>query len=148
MQTSLHKHVHILMFTFRRFMPFNFLVLTRYIVFIYVSAYWAHLCVCLLVSYPAVFLALPITIKVVHRRSTRAVWELEEAGKQSSVLQGVREYGVLEVDSMREDVVVFIHPVRDTYMFVCIYLWRCLTLWLKLISNKLECNLNTKTTWK
>ncbi len=127
MQTSLYKHIHILMFTFHRIMPFNFLVLTRYIVFIYVChsiVLTEPICVCLLVSYPAVFLALPITIKAVHRLSTRAVWELEEAGKQSSVLQGVREYGILEVDSMREDAVVFIHPVRDMYMFVCKHLWR------------------------
>lgn len=39
------------------------------------------------------------------------VGELEEAGKHAVVFRCVNENGVLEIHSMRDDVIVFIHPL-------------------------------------
>lgn len=45
-----------------------------------------------------------------HEGPAGAVGELEEAGKHAVVLRCVGEDGVLEVDAVGDDAVVFIHP--------------------------------------
>lgn len=61
-------------------------------------------------AYPAVLLSLPLRGVRVDLSPGCAVGELEEAGEHAVVFWGVREDGVLEVHSMWNDVVVFIHP--------------------------------------
>lgn len=62
-------------------------------------------------KYPAVLLSLPLGGEAVDLSARRAVGKLEEAGKHAVVLCGVAEDGILEVYSMRNDIVVLIHPV-------------------------------------
>lgn len=76
------------------------------------SAFQARNCGvdCLTRAYPAVLLRFPLGSVRVDLRAGRAVGELEEAGEHAVVFRCVREDGVLEIHSMRDDVVVFIHP--------------------------------------
>lgn len=67
-----------------------------------------------MVSYPAVLLVFPLRAEGVERLAPLgAVGELEEAGEHASVVGCVWEDGVLEVDTMGEDVVVLIHPAEE-----------------------------------
>lgn len=61
-------------------------------------------------TYPAVFLSFPLWGVAVDLSTRRAVGKLEKAGKHAVVLSSVREDGILEVHSMGDDIVVFIHP--------------------------------------
>ena len=73
------------------------------------------MCGCNNKPYPAVLLSLPLGAEGMERLAPLgAVGELEEAGESASVLGSVWEDGVLEVDTMGEEVVVLIHPAgRD-----------------------------------
>lgn len=62
--------------------------------------------------YPAVLLSLPLGGEGVDLSPRRAVGKLEEAGKHAMVVCSVGEDGVLEVHTMRDDVVVLIHPAQ------------------------------------
>lgn len=64
-------------------------------------------------TYPAVLLRLPLWCVLVDLSACCAVGELEKAGKHAVDLCGVGENWVLEVHSMRDNVVVLIHP-EDT----------------------------------
>lgn len=61
-------------------------------------------------TYPAVLLGLPLWCVLVDLSACRAVGELEEAGKHAVDLCGVGENWVLEVHSVRDNVVVLVHP--------------------------------------
>lgn len=61
-------------------------------------------------TYPVVLLSLPLWRIAVNLSPRSAVSKLEEAGECTMVLDCVGEDGVLEVHSMRDNVVVFIHP--------------------------------------
>lgn len=64
--------------------------------------------------YPAVLLGVPLGAEGVERLAALgAVGELEEAGERAPVLGRVGEDGVLEVDAVGQDVVVFIHPAEE-----------------------------------
>lgn len=62
-----------------------------------------------LIPYPVVLLNLPVTGEAQHMLCLRAVWKLEKAGKHPSVLLGIRENRLLEVDSVWQEEVVLIH---------------------------------------
>lgn len=62
-------------------------------------------------KYPAVLLSLPLRGEAVDLSARRAVGKLEKAGKHAVVVCSVGEDGILEVHSMRDNVVVLIHPV-------------------------------------
>lgn len=64
-------------------------------------------------TYPTVFLSLPLWAVAVDLSTSRAVGKLEKTGKHAVVVCSVREDGVLEVHSMRDDAVVFIHPAGE-----------------------------------
>lgn len=78
------------------------------------NAVYTHNCGagCLTRAYPAVLLCLPLRGVRVDLCPSCAVGELEEAGKHAVVFRCVREDGVLEIHSMRNNVVVFIHPLN------------------------------------
>lgn len=61
-------------------------------------------------SYPVVFLDLPVTGECSQLLPLGTVSELEEAGKHPSVLLRVWKDGVLEIDSVWQEIVIFIHP--------------------------------------
>lgn len=61
-------------------------------------------------KYPAVLLSFPLWREAVDLSAWCAVGKLEKTSKHAVVIAGVREDGVLEVHSMWENVVVFIHP--------------------------------------
>ena len=61
-------------------------------------------------SYPSVFLDLPITGESCQLLPLWTVWKLEKARKHPSVLLSVWKDGILEIDSMRQEVIVLIHP--------------------------------------
>lgn len=63
---------------------------------------------------PAVLLSFPLRGVLVHEGPAGAVGELEEAGEHAVVLGRVWEDGVLEVDAVGDDAVVFIHPEGQT----------------------------------
>lgn len=66
-------------------------------------------------SHPAVLLDVPLGAERSERLAPQgAVGELEKAGERAPVLCRVREDGVLEVDAVRKDAVVLIHPEEDT----------------------------------
>ena len=60
-------------------------------------------------SYPSVFLNLPVMRKL-PLLPLWTVWKLEKARKHPSVLLSVWKDGILEIDSMRQEVIVLIHP--------------------------------------
>lgn len=60
-------------------------------------------------SYPVVFLDLPVT-RGHQLLPLGTVSKLEEAGKHPSVFLCVWKDGILEIDSMRQEIVIFIHP--------------------------------------
>ena len=62
------------------------------------------------ISYPSVFLDLPVTGESCQLLSLWTVWKLEKARKHPSVLLSVWKDGILEIDSMRQEVIVLIHP--------------------------------------
>lgn len=64
--------------------------------------------------YPVVLLGVPLRAEGVEWLVLLgAVGELEKAGKRAPVFSGVREDGILKVDTMWQDVVVLIHPAGD-----------------------------------
>lgn len=86
--------------------------------FIHMCSQWTWGCLCPLwkwaleskqIPYPVVLLNLPVTGEAQHVLCLWAVWELEKAGKHPSVLLGIRENRLLEVDSMWQEDVVLIH---------------------------------------
>lgn len=64
-------------------------------------------------TYPAVLLSLPLWRVAVDLSARRAVGKLEKAGEHAVDLCSVREDGVLKVHSMRDEIVVLIHPARQ-----------------------------------
>lgn len=62
-------------------------------------------------TYPAVLLSLPVRGEAVDLSTRRAVGKLEKACKHAVVICGVSEDGILEVHSMRDNIVILIHPV-------------------------------------
>lgn len=64
--------------------------------------------------HPVILLGVPLGAEGVERLvPLGAVGELEEAGEGAPVLSGVGEDGILEVDTVWQDVVVLIHPAGD-----------------------------------
>lgn len=61
-------------------------------------------------SYPIVFLDLPVAGKSCQLLPLRTVRKLEKTGKHPSVLLSVRKDGILEIDSMRQEIIILIHP--------------------------------------
>lgn len=61
-------------------------------------------------SYPVIFLDLPVTGESCQLLPLGTVRKLEKAGKHPSVLLSVWKDGILEIDSMRQKVIIFIHP--------------------------------------
>lgn len=61
-------------------------------------------------SYPIIFLDLPVTGESRQLLPLGTVRKLEKAGKHPSVLLSVWKDGILEIDSMRQEVIIFIHP--------------------------------------
>lgn len=70
--------------------------------------------VVLMATYPAVLLSLPFRAVVVDLSTRCAVGKLEKAGKHAVDLCSVREDWVLEVHSMRDNIVVLIHPENSS----------------------------------
>lgn len=62
-------------------------------------------------SYPVILLVLPVRTEAVEQVCAGAVGELEQAGEHTSVLLGVGEDGVLVVNTVGKEVIIFIHPV-------------------------------------
>lgn len=66
------------------------------------------------VSHPVVLLRVPLRAERVERLILlAAVGKLKEAGEGAPVLSGVGEDGILEVDTMWQNVVVLVHPAGD-----------------------------------
>ncbi len=63
-------------------------------------------------AHSVVLLYLPVGGVYVNLCASCAVGKLEQAGKHAMVFWRVREDGVLEVDSVWNDAVVFIHPEK------------------------------------
>lgn len=64
--------------------------------------------------YPAVFLHVPLGAESLKWLAPlSAVGELKQTGKRASVLNRVSKDGILEVDPMRSDTVVLIHPTEE-----------------------------------
>lgn len=64
--------------------------------------------------YPAVFLRVPLGAESLKWLAPlSAVGELKQTGKRASVLNRVSKDGILEVDPMRSDAVVLIHPTEE-----------------------------------
>lgn len=61
-------------------------------------------------SYPVVFLDLPVTGGSTQLLPMGTVGKLEKAGKHPPVLLSVWKDGILEINSVRQEVIVFIHP--------------------------------------
>lgn len=64
------------------------------------------------VAHPVVLLDFPVWSICVHLRTRCAVGKLEQAGEHAMVLWCVGKDGILEINAMRNDAVVFIHPVK------------------------------------
>ncbi len=81
------------------------------------TVYYYYYCCCccintLNVAHSVVLLYLPVGGVYVNLCASCAVGKLEQAGKHAMVFWRVREDGVLEVDSVWNDAVVFIHPEK------------------------------------
>lgn len=63
-------------------------------------------------TYPTVLLSLPLRGVLVHMGARSTVGKLEETGKHVVDLCSVRKNGILEVDSVRDDVIILIHPKK------------------------------------
>lgn len=61
-------------------------------------------------SYPIVLLDLPVAGESSQLLPLGTVWKLEKAGEHPSVLLSIWKDGILEVDSMRQEVIIVIHP--------------------------------------
>lgn len=65
---------------------------------------------CVASPYPVVFLDLPVTRESRQLLPLGTVSKLEKAGKHPSVLLGVWKDGILEIDSVWQEIVILIHP--------------------------------------
>ena len=64
-------------------------------------------------KHPIVFLDLPVTGKSCQVLPLRTIWKLEKVRKHPSVLLSVWKDGILEIDSVRQEVIIFIYPEEE-----------------------------------